>query len=97
MILYGPLAGTSSSTIRNTSRIPSAEIQKSLHPFDLQKNQGGFRGMSSFNNRDFAQDNLEGKFLEIMVRYDKNYLWLAESLSPGRVIEPTLFIAPHKI
>jgi len=36
--------------------------------------------MSSFNNRDFAQDNLEGKFLEIMVRYDKNYLWLAESL-----------------
>jgi len=41
IILYGWLAGTSFSALT------LVEIKKSLHPFDLQKNQGDFRGMSS--------------------------------------------------
>ncbi len=40
MTLYEPLAGTSFSALT------LVEIKKSLHPFELQSDQGDFRGMS---------------------------------------------------
>ena len=62
MILCGSLAGTSFSAL------PLIEIKKFLHPFELQKNQGDFWGMSSYYTKPYLTNCGKG------ARIDDNFL-----------------------